>query len=208
MKNKYHDIIGFLLIIIHIVGMVGLSLNSFQDIFLLLVPCNLLLTCFFCTFFISIKQNIKPIALIYFLGYIIEFIGVHTGFLFGEYSYGSILGFKIFGTPLIIGLNWLILILATHSLSLFFFRKDFFIILFASLLMVFIDLFIEPVAINLGFWSWSQDIVPFQNFIMWFVTSFIMHYILVKFKTKIHFKLGFYLFLSQLLFFIYLFLNL
>ena len=121
MKNKYHDLIGFLLVVTHLVGMVGLSLNSFKSIFLLLVPYNLLLTCFFCTFFISIKQNIKPIALIYFLGYIIEFIGVYTGFLFGEYSYGSVLGFKFFETPLIIGLNWLILILATHSFSLFFF---------------------------------------------------------------------------------------
>ena len=74
--------------------------------------------------------------------------------------------------------------------------------------MVLIDLFIEPVAIDLGFWSWSQDIVPLQNFIMRFVTSFIMHWILVKFNTKVHFKLGFYLFLPQLLFFIYLFFNL
>ena len=208
MKNKYQDIIGILLIIFHVVGMFGLSIDYFQDIFLLLVPYHLLLTFFLCAFFISFKQNIIPISLVFLLGFFIELIGVHTGLLFGEYSYGNVLGLKAFKTPLIIGFNWLILILATHSFSLYFFKNHLSKILFASLLMVFIDVFIEPVAINLGFWYWTQDFVPFQNFIMWFLSSFIMHLIIVKFKAQIHYKLGFYLFLSQLSFFIYLFYNL
>ena len=40
-----------------------------------------------------------------------EAIGVNTGLLFGTYEYGANLGFKIFGVPLIIGVNWTVLII-------------------------------------------------------------------------------------------------
>ena len=47
------------------------------------------------------------------LGFFIEVIGVKTGFIFGSYYYGAAMGIKILAVPLLIGLNWSILVYST-----------------------------------------------------------------------------------------------
>ena len=208
MKNKTQDLIGFLIVAFHLVGMVGLSTESYFSIFISLVPYNLLITFLLCCFYISFQKNYKPMVLIAMIGFVIEVVGVKTGILFGEYYYGSVLGFKVLEVPLIIGLNWLVLSLATHSIMRVFLNNRFSIICTASLLMVLLDLLIEPVAIKLGFWTWDSSFVPLQNYIMWFFSAFVMQYILIKFNSSINYKLGLYVISSQLIFFIYLVFNL
>ena len=208
MKNKTQDLIGFLIVAFHLVGMVGLSTESYFSVFKSLVPYNLLITFLLCSFYISFQKHYKPMVLIAIIGFVIEVVGVKTGILFGEYYYGSVLGFKVLEVPLIIGLNWLVLSLATHSIMRVFFKNRFSIICTASLLMVLLDLLIEPVAIKLGFWTWDSSFVPLQNYIMWFFSAFVMQYILIKFNSSIHYKLGLYVISSQLIFFIYLIFNL
>ena len=208
MKNKTQDLIGFLIVAFHLVGMVGLSTESYFSIFISLVPYNLLITFLLCCFYISFQKNYKPMVLIAMIGFVIEVVGVKTGILFGEYYYGSVLGFKVLEVPLIIGLNWLVLSLATHSIMRVFLNNRFSIICTASLLMVLLDLLIEPVAIKLGFWTWDSSFVPLQNYIMWFFSAFIMQYVLIKFNSSINYKLGLYVISSQLIFFIYLVFNL
>ena len=208
MKNNTQDLIGFLIVAFHLVGMVGLSTESYFSVFKSLVPYNLLITFLLCSFYISFQKHYKPMVLIAMIGFVIEVVGVKTGILFGEYYYGSVLGFKVLEVPLIIGLNWLVLSLATHSIMRVFLNNRFSIICTASLLMVLLDLLIEPVAIKLGFWTWDSTFVPLQNYIMWFFSAFVMQYILIKFNSSIHYKLGLYVILSQLIFFIYLIFNL
>jgi len=208
MKNKTQDLIGFLIVAFHLVGMVGLSTESYFSIFISLVPYNLLITFLLCCFYISFQNYYKPMVLIAMIGFVIEVVGVKTGVLFGEYHYGSVLGFKVLGVPLVIGLNWLVLSLATHSIMRVFLNIVFSIICTASLLMVLLDLLIEPVAIKLGFWTWDSSFVPLQNYIMWFFSAFVMQYVLIKFNSSINYKLGLYVISSQLIFFIYLVFNL
>jgi putative membrane protein len=47
----------------------------------------------------------------------LEVVGVKTGLIFGEYKYGSTLGIKLFEVPLIIGFNWVFVILGSISIS-------------------------------------------------------------------------------------------
>jgi len=202
--KKSKDIVGFFLIIVHVFGAIGLSSKYSSNLFLYLVPYNLILTFFLCFFYVSFQKIYKPALLIVLLGFFIEIIGVKTGILFGEYSYGKTLGFKILDVPLVIGLNWLVLCLATYSLSSTFLKNKFLLLLFSSILMVFLDLIIEPVAIKFSFWSWADSSIPIQNYIMWFFISFIMHFILLSYRANIHYKLGLYTILSQTFFFIYL----
>ena len=54
---------------------------------------------------------------------IAETIGVNFGILFGDYEYGENLGFKIFGVPFLIGINWIVLTFITGSLSSLIFKK-------------------------------------------------------------------------------------
>ena len=39
--------------------------------------------------------------------------------------------------------------------------------------MLLMDIFIEPVAIGLEFWKWQSVDVPLENYISWFVLSFV-----------------------------------
>jgi len=191
-----------LLFIFHLVGVVGLSL-SFRELFLALTPFNLLLSLglyiwanddFSADFF-------KLCAVLFAIGYIVEVIGVNTGILFGEYTYGEALGFKVLNTPLIIGVNWILLSFSIFSVSNFFLKKKWPTILLASVLMVLMDVLIEPVAISLDFWSWEAVDIPLQNYVMWFIVSLIMNAIISFNRPKLDYRISFGLLLSQVLFF-------
>lgn len=45
--------------------------------------------------------------------------------------------------------------------------------LLVGLLMVLIDFFLEKFAIKSGYWSWDGVIVPFQNYLAWFIISYV-----------------------------------
>ncbi|MEL7020517.1 MAG: carotenoid biosynthesis protein, partial [Bacteroidota bacterium] len=47
--------------------------------------------------------------LAFFVGMIVEILGVETGIIFGEYYYGDNLGAKFMGVPYLIGVYWAVL---------------------------------------------------------------------------------------------------
>ncbi|MFO8130254.1 MAG: carotenoid biosynthesis protein [Bacteroidales bacterium] len=142
---------------------------------------------------------------IVFSGFFIETLGVHTGWVFGEYSYGNKLGPMLFETPLIIGINWLVVVYSayflTHGLKWAVPLK----ILFGSAILTGYDFFLEPFAIQYNMWSWKGNEVPMSNYLAWFVVSAIflslMHFLSLKIKNRISVPL----FLIQLFFFIALY---
>jgi putative membrane protein len=194
---------------LHLVGVVGLS-SDYQDLFLRLTPLNLLLS-----FGLFIWANndfsiqfYKVMIILYSLGFLVEVIGVSTGVLFGEYTYGVTLGFKFLETPLMIGVNWILLSLASFGVSSFFLKKQLHIILLSSSLMVLMDVLIEPIAISLDFWTWALVDIPLQNYLMWFFVSLIMNALISFNRLKIDYRISFGLLLSQILFFTFISLNL
>jgi putative membrane protein len=198
-----------ILFIFHVVGVVGLS-SDYQDLFLRLTPLNLLLSL---GLFIWANNDFsvqfyKVVAILFALGFLVEVIGVSTGVLFGEYTYGATLGFKLFETPLMIGVNWILLSLASFGISSFFLKKQLPIILLSSLLMVLMDVLIEPIAISLDFWTWALGDIPLQNYFMWFLVSLIMNALISFNRLKIDYRISFGLLLSQILFFTLLSLSL
>ena len=198
-----------ILFIFHVVGVVGLS-SDYQDLFLRLTPLNLLLSL---GLFIWANNDFsiqfyKVMAILFALGFLVEVIGVSTGVLFGEYTYGATLGFKLFETPLMIGVNWILLSLASFGVSSFFLKKQLPIILLSSLLMVLMDILIEPIAISLDFWTWALGDIPLQNYVMWFFVSLIMNALISFNRLKIDYRISFGLLLSQILFFTLLSLSL
>ena len=59
--KKSKDIVGFFLIVLHVAGAIGLSIEYSRDIFLSLVPYNLTLTFLLCFFYVSFKKYFWPI---------------------------------------------------------------------------------------------------------------------------------------------------
>lgn len=164
--------------IIYTVGLVGIMNPISRDLFLTITPLNLLLS--FALILVYEKQKlslrwISIAVLIYLLSWSIEYVGVSTGILFGSYHYGDTLGLKLFGTPLIIGVNWLILLMGSASVV----RKTnwhpVLKVLAASALMTLLDVLIEQVAIQTDMWSWDNNKIPFQNYVTWFVAALVLH---------------------------------
>jgi len=200
--NKINIII-ILLFILHLVGGVALSMDSVKSIFLALSPFNLALT-----FGLLIWGNddfsfnfFKVISVLFLIGFFVEVLGVYSGLLFGEYHYGKTLGFQFLEVPLIIGVNWVLLIVSSFAVSSYFVSNSIFKVLLSSIIMVLLDLMIEPVAIRLDFWHWQAEVIPLQNYLMWFLVALLMNWILTFNRFKFNVKLGFGLLISQVLFF-------
>jgi putative membrane protein len=124
------------------------------------------------------QGNLKKLgyflAFSYAIGYGVELLGTQTGFPFGNYWYGKNLRPHILGVPIVIGFNWFILAMASRFVIAKLVKKPWLIIVVSAGLMVFLDLFIEQVAPNLGFWHWENNFVPLENYLAWFVVSLIV----------------------------------
>ncbi|MCC8034738.1 MAG: carotenoid biosynthesis protein [Rikenellaceae bacterium] len=107
--------------------------------------------------------------------FFLEYYGVATGSIFGEYSYGRGLAPLVGGTPVIIGVNWLFLIYCTHLIAKHICRTVAGKILCASGLMVLYDIVIEWVAPFMQMWSFAGGYPPPRNFAVWFAASMVYH---------------------------------
>ena len=136
----------------------------------------------FILIFINSKINqkgfITSIILIAIFGFIIEYLGANYGILFGAYSYGENLGLKVGNVPLIMAINWILLIIITGNFSEKIFKNSLVSkVIFGSLLMVILDFFIEFSAPKLDYWEFDKHPVPLSNYIWWFLFSIIFHII-------------------------------
>ena len=193
----------FFLWLINISGFFGITSDQ-NEFFLSTTPYVLSLTLLLLILNhdLSDKKSKTGLILIFLFGLIVEILGVNYGLFFGEYSYGANLGPKIYEVPYVIGFNWVLLIIATGSVSDKLIKgKEIYKILFASSLMVLIDLLIEKSAPKLDYWEFVISPVPFSNYLWWFIFSLCFQYIFFKtVKTK-EYNLSSNILVIQFLFF-------
>ena len=132
----------------------------------------------------------------------IEIIGVETGKIFGEYSYGERFKLNFLNVPIVIGFNWAILILGAVSLARYFFHHKIVVMLIASFLVVGFDYVLEPVAILNDYWSWHSDSIPLQNYLAWAVISLVCSFFIQK--VRFNKKIPSMYFIFQLVYFVIL----
>ncbi|MBN2519663.1 MAG: carotenoid biosynthesis protein [Bacteroidales bacterium] len=203
---KNTEIIILILFVIFFTSGIYSHLNKeFLPLSLKITEFSLLITNTIAILF-SFKNTNKSIKLIlwifitFILTYFIEVIGVKTGFVFGKYQYNEVFKIKSLEVPLIIAFNWVVLILATTT----FFTKinnKYLAPFFSGILIVLLDIAIEPVAIKLGYWHWENHNIPLQNYIAWFIIAYFFSYLMQLFKIKpISLLLKAY-FIIQLIFF-------
>lgn len=138
----------------------------------------------------------------------IEWLGVKSGKIFGHYAYGDTLRPILFGVPIAIGFAWLCMLLTSTAVVQRILPKfsSYHFLLQAisiSLLMVLFDLVMEPAAMKLGYWTWLDGSIPFQNFIAWFGISLLFALIAVPmdlFKTNLP-AIVFHAYFAQLVYF-------
>ncbi len=172
-NNKIKFVSIFVVWLFHVCGVIGIGFSN-KELFISFTPINLLIS-FFLLFSNQIQVNsntIKTACSIFLIGMIAEILGVNYGYIFGEYTYLDNLGMKIMGVPLMIGIQWVILSFITGSFAHYFFNnKKFKSIILGVFLMILLDVLIEPVAPDLGFWIFESEVAPLQNYIGWLLIA-------------------------------------
>jgi putative membrane protein len=208
-------------ILVHVVGLLGMvGIN--RAWFVSLTPLNLLLMSVLLVWTQERKSgNFYRFLLIAFAtGMTVEIIGVNTGLLFGRYTYGDVLGPGIGGVPLVIGMNWFVVMIASVSA----YRKIVAVYrsrfkssrgldsgsgswrgesAAAAVLAVLFDWIMEPAATRLGFWTWGTDgSIPLFNYACWFLVSFFLVSVMRTLRAHAYNPFAINLLLIQAVFFL------
>ncbi len=107
----------------------------------------------------------------------LEIVGVATGAIFGPYHYGATLRGQVADVPLLIGLNWVTLLLGALTLAnrlpgAASAAGAVLTPLAGAILLTAFDWLMEPVAVALGYWHWhTWPAIPTQNYVAWFLIA-------------------------------------
>ena len=225
MKDRFSkfQVATAIAVLFHSIGIVGLLFFD-KSFFLRSTPFNLLLM-FALLIWTQREKNTYFFLFMltcFCVGIAVEMIGIHTGMLFGDYSYGNVLGYKIQAVPLLIGVNWFIIIYCS-GISIYtvlmkainrisadtgktpMTLKALSVIVDGATLAVFFDWLMEPVAVKLGYWAWKGDgSIPVFNYLCWFGVSILLLTVFHFAKFNKQNKFAVNLLLIQLMFFLIL----
>jgi len=195
------------LYIIFFVGIIGHLYDPLQNLMLSLTPATLLLTgviVLFYSYRTSTNNLLVWAVITYIITFILEVTGVKTGLIFGDYYYGSTLGIKLFDVPLIIGFNWVFVILGSISISKMITNNLILSAIISAFIALIFDLILEPIAIKLNYWNWSAGIIPLQNYLAWFIIALFSSLGFNYSKLNVSSKISMHFLFVQLVFFVIL----
>lgn len=118
----------------------------------------------------------------------IESVGVATGFPYGQFYYSADLGWRVFGlVPWTVPFAWIPLLLAAAGLASRVTARPVLRMLATALILVLMDLILDPAAVHAGLWRYSAGGwyfgVPWTNFAGWMFSGVLGAAILAWFKT-------------------------
>ena len=188
----------------HISGALGIIYGN-ADWFINATPVNLMIS--FLILLLNTALTRKTLLVLlccYLAGLFAEIIGVRYGLLFGNYSYGATLGIHWQQVPLLIGINWCLLVSICGTMASTFFNSFWKRALMGTFLMLFLDLLIEPVAPVLDFWTFDEGIAGVHNYVGWALVAFPLQALFAYTHCKTDSKFSFHLYFLQSFFFILL----
>lgn len=136
------------------------------------------------------------LGITFVIAFLAEASGVNYGMVFGQYYYSDLLGFKVWGVPLIVALAWEPIIFASYRLAKFLIPAELdesgsigkrvmswlCLALIGALATTNWDMMMDPFAVNQGWWIWPtggtyvpylDKGVPISNFVGWFKVAFV-----------------------------------
>lgn len=183
-KNYLRKYSAWFLLVIYAVGVVGHLYDKTIPLMLTLTPFTLLLGAVLILYSEITKNKfiVMWFLLSYLITFIIEVVGVKSKLIFGDYYYGNVLGTQLFDVPLIIGINWVMVVLGAISVAQRLFNKKLLVVISAGAISTVFDFILEPVAVKLGYWVWFNNQIPVQNYFAWFFISSIISILFLSMK--------------------------
>ncbi len=132
----------------------------------------------------------------FFLGFIVEYIGVNYGVIFGEYEYGESMGIKFLGVPIIVGVNWATITYCTAAIAEKISTNKIITSILGALLFVALDIVVEATAQRFDLWEPLNFIPPINEYIGWIIASFLVHFLFMKVVKVFNYTIAFHLFTS------------
>ncbi|NAS31818.1 carotenoid biosynthesis protein [Flavobacteriaceae bacterium R38] len=192
-KNRF-KISALLIWSFTLITIIGVSLG-YQNWFASLTPISLSILLLLILWQDNFRKEVFLILSVPFLiGMIVEYLGVNYGFIFGDYYYGNNLGMKIFGVPIMMGINWAILIFISAAISKLISNSYLLSSMAGALLMTSLDILIEVSSEKFDYRVFRMGFAPIQNYIGWFAVAFITHLIFQKILKKDYFMISFHIF--------------
>jgi putative membrane protein len=180
----------------------GASITHFYQ----LTPLTILISCI-----LFVKTNhagysqryILLLAFVAVMGWLAEYIGVHTTVPFGNYDYGTTLGYMVLDIPILMCLNWGLLIYASLALVEQYYSHypTLYRSLIAATIITVLDMYIEPVATLTGMWYWADMYPPIQNYIAWFVLSLGFNTLIYRSRIQLFNEMGEHIIYSHYMYF-------
>ncbi|GAB6101533.1 carotenoid biosynthesis protein [Thermococcus atlanticus] len=116
------------------------------------------------------------------VGFLAEVIGTRMCTPFGCYHYENLRP-QLFGVALFVPLAWAIFGFVSYITARYFFKRRSSRMAFASLLMVVLDLSIDPIMTSWRAWVWDTTTginwfgIPWTNYLGWFIVSLTFFYL-------------------------------
>ena len=111
----------------------------------------------------------------------------------------------MYGVPLVIGLNWVVLTVSCGNIASYFFEKNKYLSIFiGSLLMLILDVIMEQVSGNIDFWYFNDESLIF-NYITWFLLGVCNQYFYQSLNYTKNLVISVNVYLSFIVFFLILF---
>ena len=106
----------------------------------------------------------------------IEALSILTSFPYGAFNYNAQLGYKLFDlVPWTVSFGWVPLVIGSFALSSWIFKGRICQFIGGMSLLVFSDLIIDPGAVLMRFWTWTEPgiyySIPFTNYLGWIFSS-------------------------------------
>lgn len=202
-KHSKYAMIFF--IVFYAVAIAGFNIPETKSLFLNLTPLALLLSFTGMMIFHETNFDRKTIGiflLIFILGYFAEVAGVLSGRIFGSYQYDNALGWKFLETPLLIGMNWLMLTYGFATIVQQSKLSHIAKLVVAASGMVLYDAVLEPSASALQMWSWENGQIPPQNYSAWFAFSLLFQWIIQGSGIQLKNRIARLILLCQFVFFL------
>ncbi len=163
--------------VFYLVGLALFMVPATRELFVSITWVTLLLVTG-AVFLFHRDWNAKTVGWFLFIAvssFLLEVYGIRTGIPFGDYRYDRALGMEVEGTPLIIGINWLFLVYASHDWAGKLSRTAVGRVLAGCLLMVGYDAVMEWVAPVMRMWHFDGPYPPLSNFAAWFAAAAVYH---------------------------------